>query len=215
MQGELYRSIEWLRGELCFAPGQNTTTQLVRAPGHTDGNTSLLSMTELCRIYTNFFLALDRKDNGSQSSGLKLSAPNETETPLTRTQLADEIYRAKTVGLKGRLSMDLAGEKFSYQGTNSFVVDQFETTTTGLSLQGESGSPGAKVRAISRDDGFRGFTFTEKGKGPSPSEFSPATYALSQGAPSNEELGLPSTSQDAAVTRDQDLVGGECQFIMQ
>lgn len=221
MRGELYQSIEWQDGELCFSPQNNTTKQLVRAPGHTDGPSSLMSLTEYCENYTDFFLSLGKPQ------GLALnSAASTTEIPD-----ADTLYRGGLEASRGNVQISLAGSSLSFSGRDSFVLTHNEGgAAEGLYLRGESHFDGATVKAYHEGGvGFRGFTFSEKGKGESavawtePEDQTGAGtgtwssvsssdnlqgYKL-QGAPSAEQLGLePPTS---GVSRDRDMKGGEFQ----
>jgi hypothetical protein len=157
MRGDVYQSIEWKEGEICFSPQNLTTTQLVRAPGHTDGSSSLMSLTEYCENYTDFFLAMQKP------SGLGL-----TTGPLVDIPDADTLYVGGLNAAQGSVDISLAGSKLNFAGKNSFVLTHEEggSKTNGFSLQGESYSQGAKVRAYHEGSvGFRGFTFSEKGKG--------------------------------------------------
>lgn len=233
MPGEIYQSIEWHEGEICFSPQNLTTTQLVRAPGHTDGPSSLMSLTEYCNDYTDFFLAMNSKPNAVGLTASLDLIPN-----------ADTLYRGGLDASQGTVNISLAGSQLRFSGNDSFVLTHNEgvkasSSGNGFYLNGEGVGGGSIVKAYHEGKvGFRGFTFSEKGKGGEiiageayqPGQIGttpgngnlgnadplgyadPSAYALKD-APKPEALGL--APRDGTISADRDLNGGEFQIFWQ
>lgn len=153
MSGRVPKSIQWQPGELCFLPQENTTKQLVLAPGHDHYNSaggSLFSLTEYCKVSTNFFLALQ-----------------PTDAKRASNEIADQTYKG-IAAAKGSVSVELAGLSFRYGSPNNMVVKHVEKQG-GFAL--ESDSTGGLVNvyfngqasAAGVEKGFGGMTFDEKG----------------------------------------------------